>query len=546
MTKRSLETGKQGMVATSQPLASKIALDVLKQGGTAVDAAIAANVALGLMEPHMCGVGGDLFAIVWDANTQKLYGLNASGRSPQALSYEILKKQLQEQGYEKIPVEGLLPVSVPGAVDGWFSLHQRFGCLPLSSLFEQVIKYADEGFRLTPVIAGEWNQYSDKPSLSSIGDFHQVYRPDGLAPAEGDLFRNPQLAETYRVILEEGKRGFYEGELAQRIGQFMSEHGGYLSRADLVAHNSEWVDPVSVKYRGYDIFELPPNTTGMAALQMFKLMEGFDLSNRTEPDPESIHLMVEAKKLAFEDRARFYADPDFNPAPIEELLSDEYNDIRRAGISDRAANLVSAGDPLLQRGDTVYLTTADANGNMVSLIQSIFHPFGSGVVVPGTGFALQNRGLLFSMDPSHANVYAPNKRPFQTIIPAFVMHQGKPHMSFGVMGGDMQPQGHAQVISNLLDCNMDLQAAGDALRWRHDDSTQPTDNVGDSLRDGGKLILEKGFPGSFIEELIKRGHKVSDNDGGFGFGGYQAIMCDGKGTYLGASESRKDGCAIGY
>jgi gamma-glutamyltranspeptidase/glutathione hydrolase len=544
MTKRSVEAGKQGMVATSQPLASKIALDILKQGGTAVDAAIAANAALGLMEPHMCGVGGDLFAIVWDAKTQKLYGLNGSGRSPRSLSYDILKKRLQEEGHEKIPVEGLLPVSVPGAVDGWFSLHQRFGCLPLSSLFEQVINYADEGFRLTPVIAGEWNQYSDKPSLSSMGDFHRVYRPDGLAPAEGDIFRNSQLAETYRVILEEGKRGFYEGELAQRIDQFMSEYGGYLSRADLVAHNSEWVDPVSVKYRGYDIFELPPNTQGMAALQMFKLMEGFDLSGRT--DPEWIHLMVEAKKLAFEDRARFYSDPDFNPAPVEELLSDEYNDTRRASISDRAANQVSAGDPLLQRGDTVYLTTADANGNMVSLIQSIFHPFGSGVVVPGTGFALQNRGLLFSMDPSHANVYAPIKRPFQTIIPAFVMHEGKPHMSFGVMGGDMQPQGHVQVISNLLDYNMDLQAAGDALRWRHDDSTQPTNNVDDCLGDGGTLVLEDGYPESFIQELIKCGHKVSNKDGGFGFGGYQAIMCDGKGAYLGASESRKDGCAIGY
>lgn len=544
MTKRSVVAGKQGMVASSQPLASTIAIDILKQGGTAVDAAIAANAALALMEPHMCGVGGDLFAIVWDANTEKLHGLNASGRSPQGLSYDILKKRLQEDGHDKIPVEGLLPVSVPGAVDGWFSLHQRFGSLPMSCLFEQVIKYADEGFCVTPVIAAEWNQFSDKPLLSSMGDFHKVYRPDGLSPAEGEIFRNPQLAETFRFILEEGKRGFYEGQLAERIDQYMSEQGGYLSSTDLAAHTSEWVDPVSVKYRGYNIFELPPNTQGLAALQMFKLMEGFDLSGKS--DVESIHLMVEAKKLAFEDRVRFYADPDFNPAPIAELLSEEYNDRRRACISDNAAMLVSAGEPVLQRGDTVYLTTADADGNMVSLIQSIFHPFGSGVVVPGTGFALQNRGLLFSMDPSHANVYAPGKRPFQTIIPAFVMHQGKPHMSFGVMGGDMQPQGHVQVISNLLDYNMDLQAAGDALRWRHDDSTQPTDNVDDSLSDGGKLVVEEGFPESVIQELIKRGHKVSDKDEGIGFGGYQAIMCDGEGGYLGASESRKDGCAIGY
>jgi gamma-glutamyltranspeptidase/glutathione hydrolase len=326
----------------------------------------------------------------------------------------------------------------------------------------------------------------------------------------------------------------------------MSEHDGYLTKADLTAHQSEWVDPVSVRYRTYDIFELPPNTQGMAALQMFKLLEGFDLASKSKTDAETIHQMVEAKKLAFEDRARFYADPDFAAAPIDELLSDTYNDARRALISDLAASQVSAGDPLLQRSDTVYLTTADAAGNMVSLIQSIFHPFGSGVVVPGTGFALQNRGTLFSLDSAHANVYAANKRPFQTIIPAFIMHDGKPYMSFGVMGGDMQPQGHVQVISNFLDLNMDLQAAGDAPRWRHDDSTQPTDKVGDCLDDGGKLIMEEGFPESLVQELEKRGHRISRQDEGVGFGGYQAISCDGKGGYLGASESRKDGCALGY
>jgi gamma-glutamyltranspeptidase / glutathione hydrolase len=537
---------RHGMIACSQPLAAEIGLEVLKQKGTAVDAAIAANAALGLMEPHMCGVGGDLFAIVWEAKTQKLHGLNASGRSPVGLSYDILKECLQREGSEKIPMDGVLPVSVPGAVDGWFSLHQRFGSLPIARLFQDVINYAEQGFEVTPVIAKEWKQFSDKSALVSRGDFDLSYKPNGAAPETGNLFSNTALAETYRLIAQEGRRGFYEGELATSIEKFMSEQGGYLTRQDLAAHKSDWVDPVSVKYRAHDIFELPPNTQGMAALQMLRLLEGFELSNKAGLDAETTHWIVEAKKLAFEDRARFYADPAFKSAPIKELLSDDYNNERRQAITQHAANNVCAGDPILQRSDTVYLTTADSAGNMVSLIQSIFHPFGSGVVVPGTGFALQNRGSLFSMDPFHANVYAPNKRPFQTIIPAFVMYKGKPKMSFGVMGGDMQPQGHVQVLSNLLDFGMDLQEAGDALRWRHDDSTQPTDNVGDCLKDGGSLVVEKGFPQSIMQDLIERGHKVTDKDEGIGFGGYQAIMCDEDGGYIGASESRKDGCALGY
>ena len=548
MTMSKSIVARHGMVACSQPLAAKIGLEVLKQKGTAVDAAIATNAALGLMEPHMCGVGGDLFAIVWDAKTKKLHGLNASGRSPLGLSYDILRERLQSEGTEKIPMQGMLPVSTPGAVDGWFLLHQRFGSLPIASLFQDVIHYAEQGFKVTPVIARIWNQFSDQSALACRGDFDLVYKPNGAAPEAGDLFSNSHLADTYRLIAKEGRRGFYEGELATSIAQFMSEQGGYLTKKDLAAHKSEWVDPVSVKYRAHDIFELPPNTQGMAALQMLRLLEGFELSGKTGMDAETIHWMVEAKKLAFEDRARFYADPAFNSAPIKELLSDDYNNKRRRAITEQAANKVCAGDPVLQRSDTVYLTTADSAGNMVSLIQSIFQPFGSGVVVPGTGFALQNRGLLFSMDPSHANVYAPDKRPFQTIIPAFVMYKGKPKMSFGVMGGDMQPQGHVQILSNLLDFKMDLQAAGDALRWRHDDSTQPTDNVGECLMDGGRLIVEKGFSESFIQELIDRGHKVTDkaDDEDIGFGGYQAIMCTDDGGYIGASENRKDGCALGY
>jgi len=546
MTKCKVQAGAQGMVATSQPMASQIGLDVLKEGGTAVDAAIAANAALGLMEPHMCGIGGDLFAIVWDAKSKKLSGLNASGRSPKALCYDTLVERLQKEEIKKIPVEGLLPVSVPGAVDGWFELHQRFGKMPMASLLAPSIKCADFGFTVTPVIAGEWQLFSERETSVVQGDFLNVYKPGGRAPGEGEQFKNPQLANSYRAIAEQGRQGFYEGEMAHRIAQFMSDNGGYISEDDLRAHQSEWVSPVSVNYSGYDIYELPPNGQGMAALQMFKLLQGFDLRSQGAQSAESIHLMVEAKKLVFEDRARFYADPDFYPAPIEALLSDAYREARAALISDKAASQVLAGDPVLQRSDTVYLTTADSAGNMVSLIQSIFHPFASGVVVPGTGFTLQNRGLLFSMDPVHPNVYAPNKRPFQTIIPAFIMRDGNPFMSFGVMGGDMQPQGHVQVISNMLDSDMELQAAGDAIRWRHDGSTQPTDNVGDSLSDGGELIMERGFPEDVVRELEERGHRISYEDLGMGFGGYQAIMCDGEGGYLGASESRKDGCALGY
>ncbi len=546
MSRRSAATGKHGMVASSQPLASKIALDILKQGGTAVDAALAANAALGLMEPHMCGIGGDLFAIVWDAESRQLHGLNASGRSPRALTYDTLLERLQDEDSQKIPLHGLLPVSVPGAVDGWFALHQRFGFLPMSALLEPAIDYAENGFAVTPVIAAEWQQFSDRHTLSTPGDFDQVFRPGGRAPRAGELFKNSQLAESYRFITEQGRQGFYQGEMAARIDSFMAEHGGYLGREDLAANKTEWVTPVSVNYRGYAIYELPPNTQGLAALQMFNLLQAFDLGSLDKPGAESIHLMVEAKKLAFEDRARFYADPDFKPVPVNALLSDRYRDMRAALITENAASHVLAGDAILQRADTVYLSCADSAGNMVSLIQSIFHPFGSGVVVPGCGFALQNRGLLFSMDPAHANVYAPNKRPFHTIIPAFIMRDGQPFMSFGVMGGDMQPQGHVQVISNLVDFNMDLQAAGDAPRWRHDGSTQPIDNAGDSLRDGGKLIMEPGFPEDLIEELSKRGHRICGDDNDISFGGYQAIMCDGHGGYVGASESRKDGCAIGY
>ncbi len=534
------------MVASSHPLASEIGLQILQQGGTAVDAAIAANATLGLSEPHMCGMGGDLFAIVWSAENSQLYGLNASGRSPASLDYESLRNRLQDEGHSSIPMQGLSSVSVPGAVDGWFELHKRFGSLKFQELLEPVIEAAENGFKVTPVIAGEWQQFSDREKTSELGSFHDTYRPQGRAPSNGEVFRNADLANAYRLIAQEGRAGFYQGELAEHICDFMAAEGGYLRREDFTSHRSDWVMPLSVKYRGCDVYELPPNGQGLAALQMLSMMEGFDMKSAGFQSSEAMHFIIEAKKLAFEDRARFYADPDFSPAPLEALISSSYARERAKLISTQAAQEVEAGDAVLRQSDTVYLTTADSRGNMVSLIQSIFHPFGSAVVVPGSGFALQNRGLLFSMDPQHPNVYTPGKRPFQTIIPGFIMRDGKPFISFGVMGGDMQPQGHAQVISNILDFDMDLQDAGDVLRWRHDGSTQPTGKYDESLKDGGKLILEEGFSQELVDELQKRGHQLGEDDMGFGFGGYQAIMVKQSGGYTGATENRKDGCVMAY
>lgn len=541
---RKVVSAKHGVVATSQPLASETGLEILKQGGSAIDAAIASNAVLGLVEPHMCGMGGDLFAIVWDAGESRLHGLNASGRSPQSLSYSLLKNELAQLHTNILPTDSLLSVSVPGAVDGWFKLHERFGRLPFSALIDPVIQFAREGFDLTPVIAAEWNRFSAKTDEAFRGDFLSTYRPHGTSPAVGDKFRNPDLADSYSLIRESGRQGFYEGALAERIADFMKSQGGYIRKADLMAHQSDWVEPLCVRYRGCDIYELPPNGQGMAALQMFLLLEEYDIASMSKA--EAAHVMVEAKKLAFEDRARFYSDPDFCAAPLKELLSAPYSEERRKYIGEEAAQIVYAGDPVLRQSDTVYLTTADSEGNMVSLIQSIFHPFGAGIVVPGTGFSLQNRGMSFSLDKNHANVYEAGKRPFQTIIPAFAMQNGEPYLSFGVMGGDMQPQGHVQVISNILDRDMDIQSAGDTPRWRHDGSTLVTDDADAYLSDGGELILESGVDSETEEQLRQRGHRVSRDDQGPGFGGYQAIMRCKDGSYVAASESRKDGCALGY
>jgi gamma-glutamyltranspeptidase/glutathione hydrolase len=538
---RSEVLAQHGMVCTSHPLATQIGLEVLRAGGSAVDAALAANAALGLMEPMSCGIGGDLFAIVWHAKDRKLYGLNASGRSPLGLSYDQVKAELARLNRETIPSRGMMPISVPGCVDGWFELHAKFGRLPMPQVFAPAIRYARDGFPVPEVIAAYWKSVRVYEGLP--GAALSTWAPSGKPPAAGDVFRNPDLAKTYALIAEKGRDAYYRGDIAAAIEAFMRAHGGWLRRADLEQHRSTWVEPVSVNYRGYDVYELPPNGQGIAALQMLNLLEGFDLRAMGFQSADAFHAMIEAKKLAFEDRAKFYADPAFAKIPLKGLLSKAYAAERRRLIRlDRAGRDYDAGHPPLDDGDTIYLTTADADGNMVSFIQSNYRGFGSGIVVPGLGFGFQDRGEMFVMEPGHANVYAPGKRPFHTIIPAFILKDGRPWMSFGVMGGSMQPQGHVQIVVNLVDFGLGLQEAGDAARWQHEGST---DYDTPRMTTGGWVNLESGVPAGVVAELKRRGHEIRNDRGGFG--GYQAILWDSTNqVYHGASESRKDGCAMGY
>ena len=472
---RSEVIATHGMAATSQPLATQVALDILKKGGTAIDAAIAANAMLGLTEPTGCGIGGDLFAIVWDAKTRQLYGLNASGRSPESLDLAYFK----DNGYEKIPALGPLPVSVPGCVDGWFELHKKFGKLSMEAILQPTINYAREGFPISELIA--YYMARSAPYLSKFPGFKETYMPHGSMPKKGELFKNPSLANTLEKIAKGGRKVFYEGEIAKTIAQYMQENGGFLSYNDLKNHRSEWVEPVSTDYRGYEVWELPPNGQGIAALQMLNIMEGYDIAAMGFGSADYLHVLTEAKKLAFEDRAKFYADMAFNDVPVDWLVSKEYAAQRRELIhSNRAARSYEAGE--LKDGDTVYLTVADEEGNMISLIQSNYRGMGSGMTPTGLGFVLQDRGELFSLEEGHFNVYEPQKRPFHTIIPAFITKDGQPYISFGLMGGAMQPQGHVQVVVNLIDFGMNLQEAGDAPRINHTGSSQPT---GEEMTNGG-------------------------------------------------------------
>jgi gamma-glutamyltranspeptidase/glutathione hydrolase len=532
---RSEILAQHGIAATSQPLATQVALDILKAGGNAIDAAIAANAMQGLTEPASCGIGGDLFAIVWDAKTKKLHGLNASGRSPRSLTLEHFEKLKLKQ----IPTHGPLPISVPGCVDGWFELHKKFGKLPMKQILQPAIDYGEQGFPLTEIIArgmaGSVKAYQKYPGWS------EVYTPGGRVPFKGMIFKNPALARTYRMIAHGGRETFYKGAIAKRITLFVREHGGFLSAEDLADHHSEWVAPVSTTYRGHTVWELPPNGQGIAALQILNLLEAYDLNKMGFGSTGHVHAFLEAKKLVFEDRAKFYSDPTFNKLPTQQLISKKYADERRKLIDPkRAAKNYPAGN--ISKGDTIYLTTADAEGNMVSLIQSNYYGFGSGLTPPQLGFALQNRGALFTFEKGHFNIYEPGKRPFHTIIPAFVTKDDQPWLSFGVMGGDMQPQGHVQILMNLIDFGMNLQEAGDAPRIRHLGSSSPR---GDKMANSGEVLLERGFPPKTIGALKKMGHNLKVQGGGHG--GYQAILWDAKNkVYFGASESRKDGQAAGY
>jgi len=532
---RSEVIAQNGMACTSQPLATQVALDVLKAGGNAVDAAIAANAVLGLMEPTGNGIGGDIFVIVWDAKTKKLYGLNGSGRSP----YELNRDYFIKNGYSKIPSHGPLSVSVPGCVDGWFELNKRFGKMPMNQILAPAVKYARDGFPVSEVIAYYWQ--SNARSLQKYPGFAEIFMPGGKAPAKGEIFKNPYLANTLEKIGKEGRDVFYRGEMAEKMVKYLHEQGGFFTMKDFEDHHSDWVEPVSTNYRGYDVWELPPNGQGIAALQMLNILENFDLKNMGFGSPEYIHLFIEAKKLAFEDRAKLYADPDFNKLPIDKLISKDYGKMRAELINmNRAAQSYPAGFP--ESPNTIYLTTADKEGNMVSLIQSNYRGMGSGMTPGQLGFILQDRGELFTLEEGHFNVFEPHKRPFHTIIPAFITKDGEPFISFGVMGGGMQPQGHTQIVCNLIDFGMNLQEAGDAPRISHEGSSEPT---GEKMTNGGVVSLESGFDYETVRELMSKGHYIRFEKGPYG--GYQAIMYDSKNkVYYGASESRKDGQAAGY
>ena len=532
-TSRSEVIAVHGMVASSHPLATQIGLEILKQGGSAVDAAIAVNAALGLMEPTGNGIGGDLFAIVWDAKSKKLYGLNASGPAPKKLSLEYFQKN----NLSKYPEFGPLPVTVPGAVAGWSELHKKFGKLPIKRLFKPTIAYAREGFPVTETIAYYFTL--NKQRFQDYPNFKEVWMANGDVPKTGEIFKNPALGNTLETLADKGLSEFYTGDIARITADFIQAQGGFLSYDDLASYRPEWVQPISTDYRGYEVWELPPNTQGLATLQILNILEGFNLAELGLYSTEYIHLFIEAKKLAFADRAKFYADPRFAKLPIETLLSKDYATKRRQEINPKKAALVDASG-LPQYGDTVYLTTADQDGNMVSLIQSNYSGMGSGMTPPELGFMLQNRGTLFSLDPKHLNVVAGGKRSFHTIIPAFVTKDGDPYISFGVMGGATQPQAQAQVLINIIDFGMNLQEAGDAPRIVHSGSSQPS---GERMRSGGTVSLESAFDEKIRKELVEMGHTLKYEKGSFG--GYQAIMKK-NGVYYGASESRKDGQAAGY
>ncbi len=535
---RSTVYARHGMVAAAHPLAVQIGLDVLQRGGSAVDAAIATNAALAFMEPASCGLGGDLFAMVWDPEAGELAGLNGSGRCPAALTID----RVPAEPDGTIPLRSPYAWTVPGCVDGWFELHARYGRLPMAEVLAPAIAAAREGTPVPAVIADGWQRSAER--LAELPGFAEVFLPGGRAPRSGEVFANPALARTLELIAAGGREAFYRGPIAERLVAYSEQHGGFMSAEDLARHTSEWVTPVSTSYRGVTLWELPPNGQGIAALQMLNMLEGFDLAAMGRDSADFWHLLIEVTKLAYADRARFYADPAFGEVPVAALIGKIYARARARQVDmQRAARAVGPGNPNLGRGDTTYLAVADSRGQMVSLIQSNYYGFGSGYVVSELGFPLQNRGALFALEPGHPNVLAPGKRPFHTIIPAFLGEKGAPNMAFGVMGGDMQPQGHVQIMVNLVDFGMGLQEAGDAPRLHHEGSSEPTGTV---MAGSGVVHLESGVPQEVRRDLLRRGHHLEDTEPGT-YGGYQAIRRDpATGVLEGATESRKDGMAAGY
>jgi gamma-glutamyltranspeptidase/glutathione hydrolase len=546
---------QHGMAATEQPLASLAAIEILKKGGSAVDAAIAANAVLGLTQPVLNGIGGDAFAIVWDPKTHKLYGYNGSG--PSARGRDLAKMQAEVRAaYAKaglpyrahIPPLGSLPVTVPGTVDTWFALHAKFGKLPIGEDLAPAIALAQGGFPVTQLVAQYWKGNfkafdRNRKLIEESANARHTYLIAGHTPAEGEVFRNPDLARTLTTIAQGGRDAFYKGAIAHTIDAYFKRIGGDLRYADFADFHGEWVTPQSVDYRGYDVYELPPNGQGFAALEMLNILKGFDLKKMGAGSADALTAEIEAKRLAYEDLAKFYADPRFVDVPMRGLLSQRYADRRRKLIHlDHANPDIGPGDPRLFQGDTTDFETADKDGMMVSMIQSNYRGMGSGLVADGLGFMFQDRGELYSLNPKDANVYAPGKRPFHTIIPAFVMKDGQPFMVFGVMGGDMQPQGHVQVLVNLIDYGMNVQEAGDAARWRHYGNAEPT---GEASQGIGTVEMESGFDPAVKAELARRGYRIVPGTGNFG--GYEAIMYDAKQhVYWGATEMRKDGEVIGY
>ena len=548
---RSEIIARNGMAATSQPLATQVAVDILQAGGSAIDAAIAANAALGLMEPTGNGIGGDIFVLVWDPKTGKVHGYNGSGRSPKGQTLAQLKARLKAMGdRQTIPSFGSLPVTVPGTVDGWFALHAKFGKLPMDAVLAPAIRYARDGFPLSPFIAQGWarnvKRLLEQKDIEETANLLKTYTRDGVAPVAGQVWTNPDLADTLELIGREGRDAFYKGPIAKTIDAYMKRIGGPLRYEDLASHTGNWVEPISTNYRGYDVWQIPPNGQGLAVLQMLNILEGYDLKAMGHNSADAIHVMTEAKKLAFADRARHYADPEFAKIPLATLLSKDYAAERRKRIDmAKAATEVPAG-AMPESKDTIFLATADKDGMMVALIQSNYRGMGTGLVPDGLGFMLQDRGEQFSLDEGHPNVYAPGKRPFHTIIPGFVTKDGKPWLAYGVMGGAMQPQGHTQVLVNMIDHGMNVQAAGDAARWQHDGSQEPVSGPESAMTDGGELWLEHGIPESVLAELKARGHNVKYRPGTH-YGSYEAIQRDHQhGVYRAGTELRVDGHAAGY